>query len=109
MGHIAAFETAPPGRRPGRGGAEEGAAPDGATPYRARTCIACHGADAKTTILPDYPKLAGQSRAYALRQMTDIKSGARANGNTAAMRGVIHLVNEDEMKVLSEYLSSSRP
>jgi cytochrome c len=92
-----------------QGRAEEGAALDGATLYQQRTCIACHGADAKTTILPDYPKLAGQNAAYTMRQMTDIKSGARANGNTAAMRGVMHLVSEEEMKVLSEYLSGLQP
>ncbi|MBW2234692.1 MAG: c-type cytochrome [Deltaproteobacteria bacterium] len=41
---------------------------DGATLYATRTCIACHGADAKTPILPDYPKLAGQNAPYAEMQ-----------------------------------------
>jgi hypothetical protein len=27
--------------------------------------------------------------------MLDIKSGARANGNSAAMKGVMHLVSDD--------------
>ena len=40
--------------------------------YRERTCIACHGADARTPILPDYPKLAGQNAAYLLRQAQDL-------------------------------------
>lgn len=82
---------------------------DGATLYAQRTCIACHGPDAKTPILPEYPKLAGQNPAYMLQQMKDIKSGARSNGNTAAMRGVMHLVTEDEMQVLAQYLSSLQP
>jgi len=82
---------------------------DGATLYAQRTCIACHGPDAKTPILPEYPKLAGQNPAYMLQQMKDIKSGARSNGNTAAMRGVMHLVTEDEMKVLVQYLSGLQP
>jgi cytochrome c len=73
--------------------------------YRERTCIACHGADARTPILPDYPKLAGQNAAYLLRQAQDIKSGARANGNTAAMKGVMHLVNDDELRAISEWLA----
>ncbi len=79
---------------------------DGATLWAQRTCIACHGADAKTTILPDYPKLAGQNAAYALQQMKDIKSGARANGQTAAMKGVMHLVTDEEMQVLADWLST---
>ena len=88
-------------------GEEAGA--DGASLYMQRTCIACHGPDAKTPILPEYPKLAGQNAAYALQQMKDIKSGARSNGNTAAMKGVMHLVTEEEMQVLSEYISSLVP
>ena len=87
----------------------ESSTPDGATLYRERTCIACHGPDAKTPILPEYPKTAGQSAAYTFQQMKDIKSGARSNGNTAAMRGVMHLVTEEEMKVLADYLASLEP
>jgi cytochrome c len=82
---------------------------DGATLYTQRTCIACHGPDAKTPILPEYPRLAGQNAAYALQQMKDIKSGARSNGNTAAMKGVMHLVTEAEMQVLAEYISTLEP
>jgi cytochrome c len=82
---------------------------DGATLYATRTCIACHGPDAKSPILPEYPKLAGQNAPYMLQQIKDIKSGARNNGNTAAMAGVLHLVNEAEMKVLVEYIAGLEP
>ncbi len=41
--------------------------------------------------------------------MKDIKSRARANGNTATMRGVMHLVSEDEMEALAEYVSGLKP
>ena len=71
-----------------------------------RTCFACHGKDAKTPILPEYPKLAGQNEAYMVRQIMDIKSGARNNGNTAAMQGILHLVNEDEIRALAAYLAT---
>ncbi|MBI4084133.1 MAG: c-type cytochrome [Candidatus Lambdaproteobacteria bacterium] len=82
------------------------AKPTGADLFLTRTCIACHGKDAKTPLLPEYPKLAGQNKAYLLRQMKDIKSGARANGNSDAMRGVMPLVNEQEMELIAEYLST---
>jgi len=78
---------------------------DGAKLFKERTCFTCHGKDAKTPIMPNYPKLAGQNAAYAEQQMKDIKSGARSNGQTAAMKGVMHLVNDAEMKALAEYLS----
>ena len=81
------------------------AAPDGAKLYQEKTCIACHGKDAKKPLTPAYPKLAGQNAAYAEQQMKDIKSGARANGNSAAMKGVMHLVSDEEIKALADYLS----
>jgi len=79
---------------------------DGAKLYQEKTCWSCHGKDAKKTLMPAYPKLAGQNAAYAEAQMKDIKSGARANGNTAAMKGVMGLVNDDEMKAIAQYLST---
>lgn len=78
---------------------------DGAKLYQEKTCVACHGKDAKKPLTPNYPKLAGQNAAYAEQQMKDIKSGARNNGQTAAMKGVMHLVNDAEIKALAEYLS----
>jgi cytochrome c len=83
--------------------------PDGAALYMSRTCFACHGKDAATPLMPNYPKLAGQNAAYLLQQMIDIKSGARANAQTAAMKGVMHLVNEREMEALATYLSQIKP
>ena len=72
-------------------------------------CTACHGKDAKSPIMPVYPKLAGQNEAYLLQQMKDIKSGARNNGMTAAMKGVMHMVNDDEMAAMAKYLSGLTP
>ena len=78
---------------------------DGKALYMEKTCIACHGKDAKKPLTPEYPKLAGQNAKYAEKQMQDIKSGARANGNSAAMKGVMHLVSDEEIKQLAKYLS----
>jgi len=68
-------------------------------------CSACHGKDAKTPIMPSYPKLAGQNADYAFNQMKDIQSGARANGMTAAMKGIIHLTTDEEKKAIAKWLS----
>lgn len=81
------------------------AAADGATLYQEKTCWSCHGKDGKKTLTPQFPKIAGQNAAYAEQQMKDIKSGARNNGQTAAMKGVMELVNDEEIKALAEYLS----
>lgn len=85
------------------------AAPDGAALYIDKTCVACHGKDGKKPLMPDYPKIAGQNKAYIEKQMADIKSGARKNGNSAAMAGVMVLVNDAEMKVLADYVSKMKP
>ncbi len=78
---------------------------DGAKLYQEKTCWSCHGKDAKKPLMPSYPKLAGQNAAYAEQQMKDIKSGARANGQSAAMKGVMGLVSDEEIKAIAEYLS----
>ncbi len=80
-------------------------AADGAALYAEKTCVACHGKDARKPLLPNYPMIAGQNAAYIEQQMLDIKSGARANGQTAAMKGVMPLVSEAEIKILAQYLS----
>ena len=80
-------------------------AADGAATYTAKGCAACHGADAKTPIMPAYPKIAGQGKEYVTQQLTDIKSGKRNNGQSAAMKGIMAGVSEDEIKVLAEYIS----
>lgn len=90
--------------------AEEPAKPlDGAQLYKTKTCFTCHGKDAKTPLLPEYPKIAGQGKEYMIRQMNDIKSGARSNGNSAAMQGIMHLVNDEEIAVLAEWLAAQEP
>ncbi len=80
-------------------------AADGATLYKERTCVACHGVDANTPVMPSYPKLGGQNEQYALNQMKDIKSGKRSNGLTVAMKGVMHLVTDEELAVIAKWLS----
>ena len=81
----------------------------GAELFKTRTCFTCHGEDGKTTILPQYPKIAGQNPEYALQQMKDIKAGTRANGMAAAMKGIMHLVNDEEMEILAKYVSTMEP
>lgn len=78
---------------------------DGAALYKKKTCIACHGPDGGKPLLPEYPKLAGQNAAYLVRQMQDIKSGARANGNSAAMKGIMHLVSDEEIQAIADWLA----
>jgi cytochrome c len=79
---------------------------DGAELYAKKTCVACHGKDANTPILPVYPKLAGQNPDYAYNQMKDIQSGARNNGQTVAMKAIMHLVSDEEMRTIANWLGT---
>ena len=81
-------------------------AADGASLFKTKTCTACHGKDGKTPVMPMYPKIAGQNADYAFNQMVDIKSGKRNNGQTAAMKGVMSLVNDDEMRAIANWLAT---
>jgi len=84
-------------------------AADGEALFKEKTCVACHGAEGKKPLLPIYPKLAGQNKDYVVQQMKDIKSGTRANGQSAAMKGVMHLVSDEEIEALADYLSNLAP
>ena len=88
------------------GAAGSAVAADGAALYQSKACFSCHGADANTPIMPAYPKLGGQNAEYAYNQMKDIKSGARANGQTAVMKGIIAAVTDEEMKAIAEWLAT---
>ena len=102
-------QAAAPAAAPAPAAAQGGDSHPGAGLYQAKGCAGCHGADGKTTIMPVYPKLAGQSATYLLNQMKDIKSGTRANGQTAVMKGIIAGVSDDEMKAMAEWLATLQP
>jgi len=82
---------------------------DGARLFQEKACWACHGKDGKTTLLPIYPKIAGQNVQYVEKQIQDIKSGVRATGNSAAMRGVLPLVSDSEIKEIADFVSKLKP
>ncbi|MCP3663558.1 MAG: cytochrome c [Gammaproteobacteria bacterium] len=82
------------------------AASPGATLYVAKGCAGCHGADAKSPIMPVYPKIAGQSMEYIDFQMKAIKDGSRANGQSVVMKGIMAGVSEADIAALAEYLGA---
>lgn len=79
---------------------------DGAKLFAEKTCNTCHGKDANTPIMPGYPAIGGQSEAYILQQMKDIKGGTRKNGQSEAMKAVMHLVSDEEMAAIAKYVST---
>ncbi len=95
----------------GIGFASNAMALDGGALYLDATkggCSACHGKDAKTPVMPTYPKLAGQNADYVYNQIKDIQSGARSNGMTAAMKGITHMTTDEEKKAIAKWISEQK-
>jgi len=69
-------------------------------------CILCHGPDLKG--LGDFPRLAGRSPSYLMRQLYDYKSGARTS-DSGLMKVVVAQLTEGDMVALSAYLASRTP
>ena len=86
--------------------AAQDAAPDGAQLFTTKACLSCHGADGRTPILPIYPKIAGQKAGYLYNQMRDIKSGARNNGQSVIMMGIMAGLNDEEMRAVADWLAT---
>ncbi|MFT5482187.1 MAG: cytochrome c553 [Halieaceae bacterium] len=65
-------------------------------------CGACHGADGNS-LVPSFPKLAGQNERYLLKQLMDIKSGARV---VPTMAGQLTAMSEEDMANLAAFYAS---
>ena len=79
---------------------------DGAALYTAKICMTCHGADAKTPIMPTYPKLAGQNSDYCVAQAKDLRDGKRTSGMAAVMKGTVAAVTDAEFKEICDWIAS---
>jgi cytochrome c553 len=51
-----------------------------------------------------YPRMAGQSAAYTLKQMLTFKTRARSNDKNEVMQDVAENMTEQEMRAVAEYL-----
>jgi len=69
---------------------------------KAAVCAACHGADGNS-VVPNWPKLAGQHAGYLERQLGLVKSGDRP---VPEMAGIVISINDQDMADLAAYFSS---
>ncbi len=100
---VAQAEPAPASVAPAAAPASGSA---GAQLYIAKTCIACHGADGRTPVLPNYPKISGQNAGYTYNQLRDTKNGSRSNRQSAVMKGIMANVSDEEMRTIAKWLST---
>ena len=71
---------------------------------KAAICAACHGADGNSMV-PQWPKLAGQHAAYLERQTNLIKSGARP---VPEMVGIVASMSEQDFADISAFFASQK-
>lgn len=65
-------------------------------------CAACHGVDGNS-VVPNWPKLAGQHDQYMTRQVLLIKAGARM---VPEMAGIVQGLSEQDIEDLSAYFAA---
>ena len=71
---------------------------------KAAICAACHGADGNS-VIPMWPKIAGQHAAYLERQLGLIKAGERP---VPEMAGIVMGLTDQDMADVAAYFSSQK-
>jgi cytochrome c553 len=67
-------------------------------------CGLCHGPDLTGVGL--IPRIAGRSPSYIVRQLYDMKSGARGGASMLPMKAVVARLTTDDMIAIAAYVSS---
>jgi cytochrome c553 len=67
-------------------------------------CTACHGANGQGVASAAFPALSGQHAAYAEKQLTNFRVGARDNDPQAMMRDIAAKLSDVEIKAVSSYV-----
>ena len=68
-------------------------------------CSACHAADGNS-VVPTFPKLAGQNERYLLKQLNDIKSGARP---VPTMAGQLDNMSDEDLANIAAFYAGQAP
>ncbi len=69
-------------------------------------CAACHGADGRSTVIPQYPKIGGQSGPYLINALKAYRDGRRQGTYAAIMTAVAKPLSDDDIANLAAYIES---
>jgi cytochrome c553 len=70
-------------------------------------CAICHGPTLKG--LGELPSIVGRPPTYVVRQLNDMKTGARSGDAMALMKAVVEKLSVDDMVAIAAYLGSREP
>lgn len=73
-------------------------------PASQATCVGCHSADGNS-VVPNFPKLAGQHAAYIEKQLKDFRGGFRKD---ATMAPFAKNLSDTDIKELAAWFSSQK-
>ncbi|WP_029407959.1 cytochrome c [Thiomicrorhabdus sp. Milos-T2] len=73
-----------------------------ATPAKVAMCVGCHGANGNS-VVPNFPKLAGQHASYLEKQLKDFRDGFRKDATMAAFAKGL---TDAEVKELAAYYAA---
>ena len=69
-------------------------------------CASCHGADGRSTVVPEYPKIGGQSAAYVANALKAYRDGRRLGTYAAMMTAVAKQLSDADIANLAAYVES---
>lgn len=72
---------------------------------KSEACVACHGVDGNT-VTPLWPKLAGMSEAYLLKQLLEYKKGEAGTRFDPTMFSIVATLNDQDLADLAAFYAT---
>ena len=69
-------------------------------------CASCHGADGRSTVVPQYPKIGGQTAEYVVNALKAYRDGRRLGTYAAIMSAVAKQLSDADIANLAAYVES---
>lgn len=72
-------------------------------------CASCHGADGRSTVMGNYPKIGGQNPEYVENALKAYRDGRRQGSYAALMVAVAKQLSDQDIANLATYIQSLGP
>jgi cytochrome c553 len=69
-------------------------------------CASCHGADGRSIVIPQYPKIGGQSAEYLVNALKAYRDGRRQGTYAEIMKAVAEQLSDSDIDNLAAYIES---
>jgi cytochrome c553 len=69
-------------------------------------CASCHGADGRSTVMPQYPKIGAQSGPYVVNALKAYRDGRRQGTFAAVMAEVAKPLTDADIANLAAYIET---